>query len=308
MAIYLVTGGAGFIGSHITEAIVSRGETVRVLDDFSTGKRANLAHVPAVEIVEGDVRDAESVARAAAGTDYIIHQAAQVSVSRSMVDPAATNDINVNGTLNVLAAAQKHGVRRVVMASSCSVYGDNDELPLQESAVTLPLSPYAASKLIGEVYCQTFYRAYGVPTVCLRYFNVYGPRQDPNGDYAAVIPKFAQRMKRGQSPIIYGDGSQTRDFVYVGDVVRANLLACERDEAVGQVLNVASGRAVSLLNLVAAFNELGPTQFDPQFEAARPGDIKHSRGNGAKLAALLDFQPATSLATGLQHVWNNGAP
>lgn len=306
MASYLVTGGAGFIGSHIVEALIRRGDRVRILDNFSSGKRTNVAHLPEAQVIEGDVRDAGLVRQMVTGTDYVIHQAALVSVPQSMADPMSTHEINVSGTLNILAAAREHHVKRVVLASSCAVYGDNNDLPLKETSATQPLSPYAAAKLIGELYCQTFYRAYGVPTVCLRYFNVYGPRQDPNGDYAAVIPKFALRMKQGQSPIVYGDGLQTRDFVYVDDIVRANLLACQCEQANGQVFNVASGHGTSLLDLVTTLNELRSTQITPQFEPTRAGDIKHSRGDNAKIALLLGFQPATSLMEGLQRVWNSG--
>lgn len=300
MAAYLVTGGAGFIGSHIVEALIQRGDSVRVLDNFATGRRANLAHLSDVEVIEGDIRDAAIVCQVMTGVDYVIHQAALVSVTQSMVDPLTTHDVNTTGTLNLLRAAQETRIKRFVLASSCAVYGDNDELPLTEKAETRPMSPYAASKLVGEVYCQTFFRAYEVPTSCLRYFNVYGPRQDPSGDYAAVIPKFVQRIKQNQPPIIYGDGMQTRDFVHVSDVVRANLLACEREEAAGQVLNVASGRGVSLLDLVATLNELCSTHFTPQFEPARPGDIRHSRGDSTRLAVLLGLRPTVSLMAGLR--------
>ncbi len=300
MAVYLVTGGAGFIGAHIAEVLSRRGESVRVFDNFTTGKRANLAHLSDVEVIEGDIRDAAMVCQAMAGADYVIHQAALVSVTQSMADPAATHDVNVTGTLNLLKAAREESVKRFVLASSCAVYGDNADLPLKEMSAPRPLSPYAASKLIGEVYCQMFHRAYGVPTVCLRYFNVYGLRQDPNGEYAAVIPKFLQRIMQGLPPTIYGDGLQTRDFVHVSDVVRANLLACEREEAVGQVFNVASGREVSLLELVDTLNELCHTHFTPRLEPARTGDIRHSRGDGTRLAIELGFQPAISLMAGLQ--------
>jgi nucleoside-diphosphate-sugar epimerase len=302
MAVYLITGGAGFIGSHIVEALVQRGDRVRVVDNFTTGKRANLAHLSKVDVIEGDIRDAAVVDQAMAEVEYVIHQAAQVSVTQSIHDPAVTHHVNVTGTLNLLVAARSYHVKRFVLASSCAVYGDNSDLPITEKSEPLPMSPYAASKLIGEIYCQTFFRSYGVPTVCLRYFNVYGPRQDPNGEYAAVIPKFAQRLKQGRPPIIYGDGLQTRDFIHVSDVARANLLACEREQAIGQVFNVASGNSLSLLDLLAALNELCSAHVTPQFEPARPGDIRHSRGDGAQLASLLGFEPAVSLMAGLQQV------
>jgi len=302
MANYLITGGAGFIGSHIAAELIARGHAVRVLDNFSTGKRSNLAHLPQAEVVEGDLRDRDVVVSAVRDIDYVIHHAAMVSVPQSMIDPVATDAVNVTGTLHVLEAARAANVRRVVLASSCAIYGDNDELPLKEISRTRPLSPYAASKLMGEIYCQTYYRAYGLPTVCLRYFNIYGPRQDPNGEYAAVIPKFAQRLKAGQPPTVYGDGAQTRDFVHVSDVARANLLACERDGAIGQVLNVASGHGTSLLELIDALNELLGTSIAPVFAAARAGDIKHSRGDGSLIAATLGFRPAMSLIDGLRTI------
>ncbi len=305
MASYLVTGGAGFIGSHLAETLIRRGDHVRVLDNYSTGKAANLAHLPEVEIVQGDVRDAAIVRAATAGMDYVLHHAALVSVPQSMTDPIATHDINVTGTLNVLQAARESNVKRLVLASSCAVYGDNDDLPLSETSVPKPMSPYAATKLMGEVYCQTFYRAYGVPTVCLRYFNIFGPRQDPNGAYAAVIAKFAPRMQNGQAPIIYGDGTQTRDFVFVSDVVQANLLACTCDEAIGQVFNIASGRDVSLRDLVDALNQLLRSSIVATFAPTRTGDILHSRGNNSKGAALLNFWPAVSFADGLKQILNN---
>jgi UDP-glucose 4-epimerase len=303
MARYLVTGGAGFIGSHIVEAIIQRGDHVRVLDNFSTGTRVNLQYANEAEIVAGDIRDIDLVRHMTNDVDYVIHHAAIVSVPQSMADPMATHDVNVTGTLNLLLAARQFDIKRFVLASSCAVYGDNDDLPLEETSATKPLSPYAASKLMGEMYCQTFYRAYGVPTVCLRYFNVFGPRQNPDGDYAAVIPKFARRMQSNQSPIIYGDGQQTRDFVHVSDVVRANLLACECDEAIGQVFNVASGRGVSLLELVDTLNRLGNTQFSPQFAAPRAGDIGHSEGDAKRIATLLGFRAETPLDRGLRQLY-----
>jgi nucleoside-diphosphate-sugar epimerase len=302
MTSYLVTGGAGFIGSHIVDTLAQQGAHVRVLDNFSTGKRANLARSAEVDVIEGDVCDTTLVDQVTAGIDFVIHQAALVSVPQSMSDPAATHAANVTGTLNILLAARRHGVKRVVLASSCAVYGDNNDLPLKESTATCPLSPYAASKFIGEQYCQTFYRAYGVPTVCLRYFNVYGPRQNPNSEYAAVIPKFIYRMWNGQAPIIYGDGTQTRDFVYVDDVVRANLLVCEHEDAIGEVYNVATGHGVSLRNLATVLNEMLHTQFAPVFEAPHPGDIAHSRGDNTKSTEQLRFQPSVSLRDGLGHI------
>ena len=303
MALYLVTGGAGFIGSHLVEALVRRGDRVRVLDNFSSGLRANLRHLvsefQSLVVIEGDVRDADAVQMVMQEVDYVLHEAALVSVPQSLVDPQMAHAVNVTGTLNVLMAARDANVRRVVLASSYAVYGDHDDLPLRETSATQPASPYAASKLLGEVYGQLFYRAYGLPTTSLRYFNVYGSRQNPDGDYAAVIPKFVQRMKAGQPPIIYGDGSQTRDFVHVSDVVRANLLACDCDEAIGQIFNVASGCASSLLDLVEAFNRLRAARLEPIFEPARAGDIHNRIGSSERIAAALGFKVETPLAIGL---------
>jgi len=301
MSVYLVTGGAGFIGSHIVEELVRRGERVRVLDNLSTGRRENLAPVRSrIEMIEGDIRDPDVVRQATIGADYVLHEAAIVSVPQSMNDPVTTHAVNVTGTLNVLMAARQAQAKRFVLASSCAVYGDNDHLPLNEAAKPRLLSPYAASKLTGELYCETFLAAYGLPTVALRYFNIFGVRQNPNGDYAAVIPRFMTRMKTGQSPVIYGDGEQTRDFVHVSEVVRANLLVCERREAVGHVLNIASGRRTSLLDLVTALNNLLSAHLTPEFQSVRAGDIRHSAGDGAKMAALMGFRVETPLAAGLQ--------
>ncbi len=311
MSTFLVTGGAGFIGSHLVSTILERGDSVRVLDNFATGKRKHIdlfkAHAPGdrLTVTEGDVRDAAIVAQLMNGVDYVLHLAAVVSVPLSMREPDLTNDVNVNGTLNILNAALKAGAQRVVLSSSCAVYGNNPQRPLSELSATQPMSPYAASKLIGEIYCQTYYRAYGLPTVCLRYFNIYGPRQDPNGDYAAVIPKFAHRLKAGQAPIIYGDGRQTRDFVFVGDVVRANLLACHQPQAIGQIINVASGQETSLLDLATGLNQLAPAPLAPQFAPPRDGDILHSCGDGTRARTLLGFQPAVELGEGLKQLYDS---
>lgn len=307
MSLYLVTGGAGFIGSNIVEKLVQQGERVRVLDDYTTGKRENIAPwLDSIELIEGDIRDLDTLRRATDGVDYVLHHAALASVPQSVADPLTAHAVNATGTLNVLVTAREAGVKRVVLASSCAVYGDNENLPLGETAAPKPLSPYAAAKLAGEAYCQAFFVAYGLPTVCLRYFNVYGPRQNPDGDYAAVIPKFVSRIQAWQPPIIYGDGEQTRDFVHVSDVVRANLLACERQEAVGQVLNVASGHRVSLLELVDTINKLCGTQLRPQFAPARAGEIRHSVGDGRRMAALLGFEAEVSLAEGVEPLAADG--
>jgi nucleoside-diphosphate-sugar epimerase len=276
-----------------------------VLDNLTSGRRDNLTHViDQIELVEGDIRDPDLVRRVMRGVEYVLHHAALVSVPQSMTDPAATHEVNVTGTLNVLVAAREAGVERVVLASSSAVYGDNGDLPLNETAGPRPLSPYAASKLAAEVYCQMFFAAYGLPTVALRYFNVYGPRQNPSGDYAAVIPKFIEQIKAGSPPVIYGDGKQTRDFLHVSDVVCANLVACECSKVVGQVINVASGQIVSLLELVDTLNGLLGTQFSPQFELERAGDIYHSAGDASRMAELMGLRVQVPLAEGLAQLLN----
>ena len=308
MSLYLVTGGAGFIGSHIVETLVQRGDRVRVLDNFSTGRKENLAAVlDRIELMTADIRRLDEVRACMQGVDYVLHQAAMVSVPQSMADPTATHEVNVTGTLNVLIASREASVKRFVMASSCAIYGDNDQLPLSEASSPRPMSPYAASKLIDEAYCQTFHAAYGLSTGCLRYFNVYGARQDPNGDYAAVVPKFIARMEAGKPPIIFGDGTQTRDFVHVSDIVRMNLALCEHTEIAGQVFNVASGKRTSLLELVSALNGLLNADFAPEFRPARKGDILHSVGSGDRLAATIGLRAQTSLVEGLRQVLSKGA-
>ncbi|MBI4715913.1 MAG: SDR family oxidoreductase, partial [Nitrospirae bacterium] len=248
---YLVTGGAGFIGSHIVEALRERGDRVRVLDNFSTGKRGNLpVTTPLLEILEGDFRDPETCRRAMAGVTYVLHQGALPSVPRSIADPLTSHEVNVTGTLNLLIAARDAGVRRFVFASSSSVYGDTPTLPKHEEMIPNPMSPYALNKLAGEYYCRIFHRLYGLSTVALRYFNVFGPRQDPTSQYSAVIPKFISALMAGKAPVIYGDGEQSRDFTYVEDCVRANLLACEADDAAsGEAINAACNRRTTLNEL-----------------------------------------------------------
>jgi nucleoside-diphosphate-sugar epimerase len=301
----LVTGGAGFIGSHLVGELVRRGARVRALDDFSTGKRKNLqianckSQISYLEVIEGDVRDPEAVRRATNGADYVLHQAALASVPQSIADPQTTHAVNVTGTLNVLMAAREAGVRRVVFASSAAVYGDNDELPLKETAAPKPLSPYAASKLAGEAYCQTFSIAYGLPAVALRYFNVFGPRQDPTSQYSAVIPKFITSLLRGEPPTIYGDGTQSRDFTYVANVVKANLLACEKEEAIGQVMNVACGERYTLLDLCRELAELTGKTLQPTFAPPRAGDVKHSMAAIDRARQWLGYAPEVGWREGL---------
>lgn len=299
---YLVTGGAGFIGSHITERLVREGHTVRVFDNFSTGKRENLsfdAGLPAPEIHEGDLRDYGAVCRAAAGVDFILHQGALPSVPRSVADPVTTNDVNILGTLHVLQAAREAGVKRVVYASSSSVYGNNPVLPKEEGMPVMPLSPYALSKYAGERYCQIFTDLYGLETVSLRYFNVFGPRQDPSSQYSAVIPKFIRMMRKGLSPVIYGDGLQSRDFTYVANNVSANLLACTAKGVAGKVFNIACGQRYTLLDLVAALNKGLGTDIHPSFEAERAGDVKHSLADIQRAQSEMGFAVVTDFYTGI---------
>jgi len=299
--VYLVTGGAGFIGSNIVQALLDRGETVRVLDNFSTGRRVNLefGNSERLEIVEGDVRDFECVRSACSGVEFILHEAALASVQRSVKDPLASNAVNVGGTVNLLQAAVEEGVRRLVYASSSSVYGDTDVLPKRESMKPNPLSPYATSKLVGEYYGKNFFDIFGLPVVMLRYFNVFGPRQDPESEYAAVIPSFVSQMLRGKRPTIFGDGGQTRDFTFVSDVVQANLAACESEAAPGHVMNIASGRRVSVLELFERVKELLGAEMEPVFAPPRPGDVRDSQADISLAAELLGFEPEVSFTEGL---------
>ena len=309
MALYLVTGGAGFIGSHIVDALVARGDRVRVLDNFSTGKRENLRDAAGrFELFEGSVTHLDTVREAVDGVDYVFHEAALPSVPRSVCDPIACNDVNVSGTLNVLVAARDVGVKRVVYASSSSVYGNSPVLPKREDMPTNPLSPYAVSKLAGENYCKAFWNVYGLETVSLRYFNVFGPRQDPNSQYAAVIPKFIEMMKRGQRPTIYGDGAQSRDFTYVENVVQANLKACGAPDATVGVFNVARGEQHTLLELVEMFNEILGTKLDPEFLPERAGDVKHSLADVSAAEKVLGYDHGVPFASGLLRTVSSYAP
>jgi UDP-glucose 4-epimerase len=298
---YLVTGGAGFIGSHLVRALLEQGAFVRVLDDFSTGKQQNLAGLP-VELVAGDVRDMNKVLEAVDGIDVVFHEAAFVSVPQSMHDPITCFDINQRGTEILLEAARQKGLRRVVLASSAAVYGDSQAMPLDEATPLRPFSPYAVSKRVDELYAELYTRAFGLDVVALRYFNVYGPRQRPDSMYAAAVPIFAQRLLDGQPAMINGDGGQTRDLVYVGDVVRANLAASTHPAAPGQVFNVCTGVETSILDLVNGLMALVPNAPAPQFSTARAGDIYRSVGSPRKAAETIDFTPRTSLADGLAAV------
>ena len=299
---YLVTGGAGFIGSHIVEALVGAGADVRVLDNFSTGKRENLAGcIDAITLIEGDITDPETVRRSVEGVDFVLHQAAIPSVPRSVADPVGSNVANVDGTLNVLVAARDAGVKRVVYAASSSAYGNIEADYKREDMAPDPRSPYAVAKLAGEGYCRAFYLSYGLETVSLRYFNVFGPRQDPSSQYAAVIPIFISALLEGQPPPVEGDGLQSRDFTYVTDVVRANLLACRAPEAAGQVINVACGTRHTLLELIDALNHLMGTDIAPVFGPPRPGDVRHSCADIARAQRLLGYRPLVPFEQGLAY-------
>lgn len=304
MARYLVTGGAGFIGTNLAMALTQRGHRVRILDNFSTGLRENLASVPDAEVVEGDVRSYHLVREAVEGVDFILHQAALPSVPRSVRDPITTNDVNITGTLNVLTAARDAKVQRLVFASSSSVYGDNHVLPKHEGLVPAPLSPYAVSKLTGEQYCQVFTALYGFDTVILRYFNVFGPHQNPKSEYAAVIPRFLQLIAHDETVVIYGDGHQTRDFTFVENVVAANVAACERHGIQGRAFNVATGRQVSVRDLVGAIGTLLRREPRSEYRPARPGDVKHSFASIDAARDALGYQPTVDLQAGLARMVN----
>jgi nucleoside-diphosphate-sugar epimerase len=296
---YLVTGGAGFIGSHIVEALVEDGQRVRVLDNLSTGHRENIASfLDRVEFIEGDLRDEETVRRAVKGVDFVLHQGAIPSVNRSVQDPIPTETANVVGTLNMLLAARDAGVRRVVYASSSSIYGDSPTLPKVETIPPRPKSPYAVSKMAMEYHCRVFSELHGLETVGLRYFNVFGPRQDPTSEYAAVIPKFITAMLRGERPTVDGDGTQSRDFTYVSNVVAANLLASTVPDMAGRVFNAAVGARHTLLELVDTLNEILGTQIQPRFGPVRPGDVKHSQAD-INLIKECGYQTRVDFRTGV---------
>ena len=298
----LVTGGAGFIGAHLVRALVDRGYGVRVLDNFSSGRRENLDGLP-VEIIVGDVTEAATVRRAMETMTHVIHLAALPSVARSLSDPLLTHRVNVTGTLEVLVAARACGVQRLVFASSSSVYGDAGSGPRREDWPPAPLSPYGVSKLAAEKYCLAFYAAYGLETTALRYFNVFGPRQDPHSEYAAVIPKFITAWLSGRRPVIYGDGEQTRDFTYVDNVVQGTLLALEGEEAVGQVFNLAMGRQTSLNQLAQLLREIigvRSNELMPEHSAPRPADIRHSTADISRARAVLGYAPDVDLRRGLE--------
>lgn len=301
MESYLVTGGAGFIGSHIAEELASRGARVRVIDNFLTGKRENIeSFLNRIEFIEGDIRDIETCRTAAEGVKCVLHQAALPSVPRSIEDPLLTNAINIQGTLNLLLASRDSGVEKFVFASSSSIYGNNPQLPKKEEMIPEPLSPYALTKQVGELYCQVFSQLYNFDTVCLRYFNVFGPRQDPFSQYAAVIPNFIVKMLRDERPVIYGDGEQSRDFTYVANVVEANLLAAEAQGVSGKVLNIACGERTTVNALAEKINRMLKKDIHPSHDKPRPGDVKHSYADISKAEKMIKYLPRTSFDEGLE--------
>ena len=302
---FLVTGGAGFIGSNIVEELLKRGHTVRVLDNFATGKRENLKEFEKdIELMEGDIRSYHIVRQAVKDIEVILHQAALPSVPRSINDPITTNEVNVMGTLNILDAAKDEGVKRIVYASSSSVYGDNPELPKREDMLPNPLSPYAVSKLAGEKYCQVFGKLYGIETVILRYFNVFGPRQDPNSQYSAVIPKFIKAMKENKQPIVYGEGTQSSDFTYVSNVVEGNILAATKEIESGLVMNCATHGQITVNELVKKINELLGKNIKAKYEKPRPGEIKHSFADINLIKNKLNWQPKYTFDKGIMLTLN----
>lgn len=324
---YLVTGGAGFIGSNIVDTLLSRNCPVRILDNFSTGKRENLDRVikrhsltpdhdytfvrgtdtqqladgdVRLTIIEGDLRDADTCRKAASGISYVLHQGALPSVPRSIADPYTTNEVNIKGTLNMLIAARDEGVKRFVFASSSSVYGDTPTLPKVETMTPNPLSPYALSKLTGELYSILFYRLYGFSTVSLRYFNVFGPGQDPTSQYAAVIPRFITSLLTDRAPIIYGDGEQSRDFTYVEDCVEANLLSCKAEGVFGGIFNIACGRRATINELFKKIRAIVDASCEPEYIEARPGDVRHSLADIRMAQEALKYSPKYTLDEGLK--------
>jgi len=300
MASYLVTGGAGFIGSNIVAELVQRKERVRILDNFSTGMRSNLEpFAGSIEVIEGNLSDLETVRSAVHGADFILHHAALPSVPRSIEQPINTNNVNVAGTLNVLVAAKEEGVKKVVVASSSSVYGDTNESPKRESMQPKPLSPYAVSKLACEHYARVFCEIYGLPTIVLRYFNVFGPRQNPDSQYSAVIPKFIKAMLEGKRPVIYGDGTQSRDFSFVQNVVEANILATQAANVKGVTMNVACQESYSLLDLVESLNAILGTAIAPVFEPSRKGEVKHSLADISLAREHIKYLPTVKWKEGL---------
>jgi len=294
MSKVLVTGGAGFIGSNLTESLLKRKHLVRVLDDFSTGKKENLIfdkEYPSLEIIKGDIRSLRTCKKAMKGMEYVFHQAALPSVQRSVEDPETSNAVNVGGTLNILLAAREEGVKRVIYASSSSIYGDTPTLPKHEEMPSHPLSPYALQKYIGEQYCRLFYQLYGLDSVSLRYFNVFGPKQDPNSVYSAVIPRFIEALLHGRPPIIFGDGEQSRDFTFIENVVQANLLAMSAGRLYGEAMNIACGKRISLNQLLKILKQILGSKLSPVYQEPREGDVRHSLADIHKSKKIINYMP-----------------
>ena len=299
--LYLVTGGAGFIGSNIAEALVNAGKKVRIIDNLSTGHIENISDFSAqVDFIQGDIRYLNTVMEVMDGVDYVLHQAALPSVPRSIQTPIESNDNNLNGTLNILYAAAKSDVKRVVYAASSSAYGDAEQLPKIEDMAPKPLSPYAVNKLAGELYCSVYSHVFGLETVALRYFNVFGPRQDPNSYYSAVIPKFIKALLEGKPSVIYGDGEQSRDFSYIDNVVSANLLACKAPDASGQMMNLACGERTSLNSLYQMLQDIMGVNIPAKYTDPRAGDVKHSLADISKAEALLGYRVDVPVFDGLK--------
>jgi len=302
MAVYVVTGGGGFIGSHIVEELLRRNEIVRVIDNFSTGKWENIEPFEGgAEIIEADIAEGKNLPRFLEGADYVIHQAAIPSVPKSILDPVKSHHANVNGTLQLLNASREANVKRVVYASSSSVYGDSPTLPKHEGMMPNPLSPYGAQKLFAEIYCQVFSRAYGLETVSLRYFNVFGPRQDSTSQYSGVLALFIAAVLQNKRPTIYGDGLQSRDFTYVQNVVEANLQACTVPVVAGQVFNVACGDRITVNSMLHQINKITGKDIAPIYADSRPGDIKHSQADITRAKEHLEYQPKISFEEGLRN-------
>ena len=304
--VYLVTGGGGFIGSHIVAELLRRGHTVRILDNFSTGRRANLDTVGGdVEVFEGDVRSYERAHNAVRDAAYVIHLAALPSVPRSVQDPLTTNEANITGTLNTLLAARDAGVRRVVLASSSSIYGANLTMPKREELVPEPISPYAVSKLAAEQYARAFHTVYGLETVALRYFNVFGPRQDPTSQYSGVVPRFMRIAMEGGRPLVFGDGLQSRDFTYVANVVDATLSAATAEGAAGTICNIGCGDPKTVLDLIAAVTRVSGCALEPEFAPPRPGDVKHSFADITLARRVLGYEPRVDFETGIARTFED---
>ncbi|MBU9713328.1 SDR family oxidoreductase [Evansella tamaricis] len=302
MVSYLVTGGAGFVGSNIVETLLKKGARIKVIDNFSTGKRENIKEfIHDIELIEGDITDYKTVEDAVSGTDIIFHQGAVPSVPKSVKNPIRTNNANVTGTIHLLHAAVKQKVSRFIYAASSSAYGDTKVLPKREDMPANPMSPYAISKHVGELYCRVFYQIYGLETISLRYFNVFGPKQDPLSEYAAVIPKFISSILKEEAPTIFGDGNQSRDFTFIENVIHANLLAANADRLNGEVVNIGSGKRTDLNKLLMNINEMMGTNLKAEYKEDRPGDVKHSLADIAKAEKIIGYKPIIPFEKGLKH-------